>query len=156
MDESTQINKSNVKENIVEKFEEEENPVEGNPEVNQQIFDKYLKASNRLSDMQQHLISHIGLSMGMVSTIIFISNTKTFISSYLKYIIFSLMVYSFILAITGVGEYIEKYVQFIKYKEFKDVTTWDFILSIMYFIVGIVMLVIIILLYVSLTKEKLV
>ena len=156
MDESTQINKSNVKENIVEKFEEEENPVEGNPEVNQQIFDKYLKASNRLSDMQQHLISHIGLSMGMVSTIIFISNTKTFISSYLKYIIFSLMIYSFILAITGVGEYIEKYVQFIKYKEFKDVTTWDFILSIMYFIVGIVMLVIIILLYVSLTKEKLV
>tara|TARA_Y100001980_G_C14550100_1_gene332402 strand:- start:154 stop:624 length:471 start_codon:yes stop_codon:yes gene_type:complete len=156
MDESTQINKSNVKENIVEKFEEEENPVEGNPEVNQQIFDKYLKASNRLSDMQQHLISHIGLSMGMVSTIIFISNTKTFISSYLKYIIFSLMVYSFILAITGVGEYIEKYVQFMKYKEFKDVTTWDFILSIMYFIVGIVMLVIIILLYVSLTKEKLV
>tara|TARA_A100000164_G_scaffold254874_1_gene227096 strand:- start:1741 stop:2217 length:477 start_codon:yes stop_codon:yes gene_type:complete len=140
--------KSRRKKNKVEKYQEKEEEKDD--------FDKYLKTSNILSDMQQHLISHIGLSMGIVSTIIFISNTKTFISSYLKYIIFALMLYSFMLAITGFGEYTEKFIQFSKNDRFKEVTTWDFVLSIIYFVVGLIMMIVIILLYISLTKEKLV
>tara|TARA_Y100000591_G_C21853520_1_gene713313 strand:- start:2003 stop:2464 length:462 start_codon:yes stop_codon:yes gene_type:complete len=133
----------------IEKYEDDNNK----PKTD---FDIYMNASDRLSKMQQHLVTHIGLSMGVVSTIVFISNTKTFISSYLKYIIIGLMIYSFMLAITGLGEYTEKYVQFVKYKKFDDVTLWDFILSIIYFLVGMIMVVIIILLFISLTKEKLV
>lgn len=118
-------------------------------------FDKYLKTSNILSEMQQLLISHIGLSMGILSTILFVSNSKTFISSYLKYIIYSLMAYSFMLFITGYGEYIEKFIQLNKHGKFKDVTSWDYGLSIIYFIVGIIMLLVISLLYISLVREKL-
>ena len=60
------------------------------------------------------------------------------------------------LAITGFGEYTEKFIQFSKNDRFKEVTTWDFVLSIIYFVVGLIMMIVIILLYISLTKEKLV
>jgi hypothetical protein len=119
-------------------------------------FDTYMKTSDILSDMQQLLISHIGLSMGIVSTIIFISSSKTFISSHLKYIIITLMLYSFMLFVTGYGEYIEKFIKLNEYNKFKDVTKWDYVLSIIYFVVGIIMLVVMILLYISLVKDKLV
>lgn len=164
MSQSKEVNiKSNLKEDVKMKSIDKVYNKEGNikqekedEKEKEDEFDKYLKTSNILGEMQQHLISHIGLSMGIVSTIIFISNTKTFISSYLKYIIFTLMLYSFLLAFTGFGEYIEKFIQLSNHDKFKDVTTWDYILTIIYFVVGVVMLTVITILYISLTKEKLV
>ena len=164
MSQSKEVNiKSNLKEDVKMKSRDKVYNKEGNikqakedEKEEEDEFDKYLKTSNILGEMQQHLISHIGLSMGIVSTIIFISNTKTFISSYLKYIIFTLMLYSFLLAFTGFGEYIEKFIQLSNHDKFKDVTTWDYILTIIYFVVGVVMLTVITILYISLTKEKLV
>jgi len=119
-------------------------------------FDKYLVTSDILGKMQQNLISHIGLSMGILSTIIFVSNTKAFISSYMKYIIISLMLYSFLLVITGYAEYIEKYMHLRNSKKFDDATMLDYTLCIIYFIVGIIIMSVMVLLYISLTKEKLV
>jgi hypothetical protein len=162
MSELKQINikNSNLKEDLkikrVERFVEEGSGDGDSDSEKDAKFEKYLETSNILSEMQQHLISHIGLSMGILSTIIFISNTKSFISSYMKYIIISLMLYSVLLAITGYGEYIERFIQLYKSSKFKHATTWDFILSIIYFIVGVIMLLVIIILYISLTKEKLV
>ena len=148
MSEVKQNKEKSIEIKSIEKYKEDEEKVSD--------FDTYMKTSDILSDMQQLLISHIGLSMGIVSTIIFISSSKTFISSHLKYIIITLMLYSFMLFVTGYGEYIEKFIKLSEHNKFKDVTKWDYVLSIIYFVVGIIMLVVMILLYISLVRDKLV
>ena len=41
-------------------------------------------SEDKLTEMQTHLITNVGLSIGVISTIIFVTKTKAFISSYLR------------------------------------------------------------------------
>tara|TARA_B100001094_G_C18176738_1_gene798305 strand:- start:1264 stop:1635 length:372 start_codon:yes stop_codon:yes gene_type:complete len=111
-------------------------------------------AEDKLTSMQQHLVTHVGLSIGIISTIIFVTKTKTFMTPYLKYIIICLIVYSFVLIITGTGEYIEKFVRLQKMS--KELSNWDYTISIIYIGLSFLMLSVIILLFVSIIKSKLV
>ena len=120
-------------------------------------FDRYAKTSDIFTGMQQHLTTHIGLSMGIITTILLIANNKAFVSSQLKYVIVLLMIYSITLLIVGYGEYIEKFVKFHKLKKDKShSTTMDHIFSIVYFIIGIIMILVMSFLYYSIIKEKIV
>ena len=119
-------------------------------------FDKYIETSDIFTGMQQHLTSHIGLSMGIITTILLIANNKTFVSSHLKYVIILLMIYSITLLMVGYGEYIEKFVKFHKLKNNRKQTIMDHVFSIIYFVVGVIMLLVMLFLYYSIIKEKLV
>jgi hypothetical protein len=110
---------------------------------------------DKLSDMQMHLVSHVGLSIGIISTIIFITKTKSFISSYLKYIIICLIIYSFILILTGTGEYIEKFIRLHK-NDCKQLSNWDYTMSIVYICLSVLMLSVIVLLFISIIRDKLI
>lgn len=111
-------------------------------------------SEDKLSEMQTHLITNVGLSIGVISTIIFITKTRTFISSYLKYIIICLIIYSFVLIITGTGEYIEKYIRLVKNNDYKDLSNWDYSMSIIYIGLSFLMLTVIVILFVSIIREK--
>lgn len=111
---------------------------------------------DKLSEMQSHLVTNIGLSIGIISTIIFITKTKSFITSYLKYIIFCLIIYSFILMVTGTGEYIEKFIRLIKNDDYKKLSNWDYTTSITYIGLSVLMLTVIILLFISIIVDKLI
>ena len=119
-------------------------------------FDKYIETSDIFTGMQQHLTSHIGLSMGIITTILLIANNKTFVSSHLKYVIILLMIYSITLLMVGYGEYIEKFVKFHKLKNNRKQTIMDQVFSSIYFVVGVIMLLVMLFLYYSIIKEKLV
>ena len=113
-------------------------------------------SEDKLTEMQSHLITNIGLSIGVISTIIFITKTKAFISSYLRYIIICLLIYSFILILTGTGEYIEKFIRLQKNNEYKELSNWDYTMSITYMGLSLLMLTVIVLLFVSIIRDKLI
>tara|TARA_Y100000389_G_scaffold69609_1_gene66258 strand:- start:279 stop:668 length:390 start_codon:yes stop_codon:yes gene_type:complete len=111
---------------------------------------------DKLSEMQMHLVSHVGLSIGIISTIIFITKSKSFVSSYLKYIIICLIIYSFILILTGTGEYIEKFIRLQKNNDYKQLSNWDYSMSIVYIGLSVLMSSVIILLFISIIRDKLI
>ena len=113
-------------------------------------------SEDKLSEMQTHLITNIGLSIGVISTIIFVTKTKAFISSYLRYIIICLLIYSFVLILTGTGEYIEKFIRLKKNNEYKQLTNWDYTMSIVYIGLSFLMLSVIILLFIDIIRDKLI
>ena len=119
-------------------------------------FDKYIETSDIFTGMQQHLTSHIGLSMGIITTILLIANNKAFVSSQLKYVIILMMIYSVTLLFVGYGEYIEKFIQFHKLKKDRKQTIMDHVFSIVYFVIGVIMLLVMSFLYYSIIKEKIV
>lgn len=113
-------------------------------------------SEDKLTEMQSHLITNVGLSIGVISTIIFVTKTKAFISSYLRYIIFCLIIYSFVLVLTGTGEYIEKFIRLQKNNEYKQLTNWDYTMSIVYIGLSFLMLSVIILLFIDIIRDKLI
>ena len=113
-------------------------------------------SEDKLTEMQTHLITNVGLSIGVISTIIFVTKTKAFISSYLRYIIICLIIYSFILVLTGTGEYIEKFIRLQKNNEYKQLTNWDYTMSIVYIGLSFLMLSVIILLFIDIIRDKLI
>lgn len=133
----------------VEKYETEKEKDE---------FDIYKEESDIFTGMQQHLTSHIGLSMGIITTILLIANNKAFVSSQLKYVTILMMIYSVALLITGYGEYIEKFINYSKLRKEKKVnrTKMDHVFTYMYFVIGVIMLLVMSFLYYSIIKEKIV
>ena len=121
-------------------------------------FDIYKEESDIFMGMQQHLTSHIGLSMGIITTILLIANNKAFVSSQLKYVTILMMIYSVALLITGYGEYIEKFINYSKLRKDKKVnrTKMDHVFTYMYFVIGVIMLLVMSFLYYSIIKEKIV
>ena len=121
-------------------------------------FDIYKEESDIFTGMQQHLTSHIGLSMGIITTILLIANNKAFVSSQLKYVTILMMIYSVALLITGYGEYIEKFINYSKLRKDKkrNRTTMDHVFTYMYFVIGVIMLLVMSFLYYSIIKEKIV
>lgn len=113
-------------------------------------------SEDKLTEMQTHLITNVGLSIGVISTIIFVTKTKAFISSYLRYIIICLIIYSFVLVLTGTGEYIEKFIRLQKNNEYKQLTNWDYTMSIVYIGLSFLMLSVIILLFIDIIRDKLI
>tara|TARA_E500000178_G_scaffold328482_1_gene358511 strand:- start:175 stop:567 length:393 start_codon:yes stop_codon:yes gene_type:complete len=113
-------------------------------------------SEDKLSEMQSHLVTNVGLSIGVISTIIFVTKTKAFISSYLRYIIICLVIYSFVLIVTGTGEYIEKFIRLQKNNEYKELSNWDYTMSITYMGLSLLMLTVIVLLFVSIIRDKLI
>ena len=67
-----------------------------------------------------------------------------------------MMIYSVTLLIVGYGEYIEKFVQFHKLKKQRKQTIMDHVFSIVYFVIGVIMLLVMSFLYYSIIKEKIV
>ena len=121
-------------------------------------FDIYKEESDIFTGMQQHLTSHIGLSMGIITTILLIANNKAFVSSQLKYVTILMMIYSVALLITGYGEYIEKFINYSKLRKDKKMnrTKMDHVFTYMYFVIGVIMLLVMSFLYYSIIKEKIV
>jgi len=121
-------------------------------------FDNYKEESDIFTGMQQHLTTHIGLSMGIITTLLLITNNKIFITSQLKYVIILMMMYSVALLITGYGEYIEKFINYSKLRKNKKVnrTKMDNAFTYMYFVIGVIMLLVMLFLYYSIIKEKIV
>ena len=113
-------------------------------------------SEDKLTEMQTHLITNVGLSIGVISTIIFVTKTKAFISSYLRYIIICLIIYSFVLVLTGTGEYIEKFIRLQKNNEYKQLTNCDYTMSIVYIGLSFLMLSVIILLFIDIIRDKLI
>ena len=113
-------------------------------------------SEDKLTEMQTHLITNVGFSIGVISTIIFVTKTKAFISSYLRYIIICLIIYSFVLVLTGTGEYIEKFIRLQKNNEYKQLTNWDYTMSIVYIGLSFLMLSVIILLFIDIIRDKLI
>lgn len=122
-------------------------------------FDVYKEESDIFTGMQQHLTTHIGLSMGIITTLLLITNNKMFITSNLKYVIILMMIYSVALLITGYGEYIEKFINYSKLRKDKKIqhrTKMDNAFTYMYFVIGVIMFLVMLFLYYSIIKEKIV
>lgn len=109
----------------------------------------------RLANMQSLLTTHIGLCIGAITTINIILTSKILSKDMSHYVVISLIIYSFISILTGVGEYIEKFHKLHKdCKDNKNITlsNWDYTMSTTYLVIGIMMILVNIFSCISIVK----
>jgi hypothetical protein len=119
---------------------------------------KMSSGDQRLANMQTLLTTHIGLSMGAITTINIIINSNILTRQFSHYVIISLLIYSFITIITGVVEYIEKFNKLHNdQNKHKDpeikLSKWDYTMSMIYLVIGLMMIMVNVFLCMSIVKH---